>query len=151
MSVFSDRLRLIMSERNITQAELCRMTGIPKSAVNQYLSGRFCPRQSRTEIICRSLNVNPAWLIGLDNARCQFKEEGISALLSADEFRLVTLYRNSPSVRKKLRDAIPELTADTPAFRAAKSAGGRVAPTVEALSDERLRMLEKAPETDEDL
>lgn len=151
MSVFSDRLRSIMSEKNISQAELCRMTGIPKSAVNQYLSGRFCPRQGRTEIICRSLNVNPAWLIGLDNVRCQFDEDGISAVLTPDEFKLVSLYRNSPTVRKRICDTIPELRSSTTAFRAAKSDGGLVAPVIEDLSDERLSILERAPETDEDL
>lgn len=151
MSVFSDRLRLIMSERNMSQAELCRITGIPKSAVNQYLSGRFQPRQGRTEIICRTLDVNPAWLVGLEDTRCGFNESGITCILTQDEFALISAYRGDPLIRRKLERIISELETDNMAFRAAKSHDGRVAPVFEELSEERMRLLTQTPETDEDL
>ena len=151
MSVFRDRLKLIMSERNMSQAELCRLTGIPKSAVNQYLSDRFQPRQGRTEIICRALDVNPAWLMGLDDVRCGFHEKGVSCILTEDEFTLISAYRGDPATRRKLRFIINKLETDNLAFRAAKSHDGKVAPTFEELSDERMRLLIKTPETDEDL
>lgn len=151
MSVFRDRLKSIMSERNMSQAELCRLTGIPKSAVNQYLSGRFCPRQGRTETICRVLDVNPAWLVGLDDVRCGFRENGISCMLTADEFALISAYRGDPTARRKLKFIISKLETENLAFRAAKSSDGKVAPTFEELPDERMRLLIKTPETDEDL
>lgn len=55
-----------MSYKNINQAELCRITGIPKSAVSQYLSGSFKPKQDRIALIANALNVSEAWLLGID-------------------------------------------------------------------------------------
>lgn len=66
MSVFSDRMREAMNYKNINQTELCRITGIPKSAVSQYLSGNFKPKQDRIFLIANALDVSEAWLLGID-------------------------------------------------------------------------------------
>ncbi len=42
---FSKRLRDIIDDRNIRQSDLCEKTGIGKSAMSQYLSGAFKPKQ----------------------------------------------------------------------------------------------------------
>ncbi len=63
---FDKRLRKALNLRNMTQAELCERTSIPKSAISQYLSGGFKPRQNRTHLIAKTLNVNEAWLMGYD-------------------------------------------------------------------------------------
>lgn len=63
---FYRRLKEAMSIRKITQSELCAKTGIPKSAMSQYLSGAFKPKQTRTYLIAEALNVSEAWLLGYD-------------------------------------------------------------------------------------
>lgn len=63
---FDKRLRKALNIRNMTQAELCEKTEIPKSAISQYLSGGFKPRQNRTHLIAKTLDVNEAWLMGYD-------------------------------------------------------------------------------------
>lgn len=45
---FNMRLKKAMNIRAITQSELCEKTGIPKSAMSQYISGNFKPKQNRT-------------------------------------------------------------------------------------------------------
>ena len=55
-----------MHLRNKTQAELCEITGIPKSAMSQYVSGKFVPKQTRIYLLAKALNVNEAWLMGYD-------------------------------------------------------------------------------------
>lgn len=60
------RIKEAMSLRNKTQAELCEMTGIPKSAMSQYVSGKFVPKQTRIYLLAKALNVNEAWLMGYD-------------------------------------------------------------------------------------
>ena len=45
-------------DKNMTQSELCEKTGIPKSAMSQYVSGAFTPKQERTYLIAKALNVN---------------------------------------------------------------------------------------------
>lgn len=55
--------------RDMTQADLCRATGIPKSAMSQYCGGTLVPRQDRTFLIARALDVSEAWLMGFDVPR----------------------------------------------------------------------------------
>lgn len=66
MAEFYERLKEIMKERNVSQTELCARTKIPKSAMSQYISGAFKPKQDRTYLIARALNVSEAWLMGFD-------------------------------------------------------------------------------------
>lgn len=61
---FSDRLNKAMLKRNIKQVELCQLTGIPKSAMSQYINGKFEPKQDRIYLIANALNVSEAWLMG---------------------------------------------------------------------------------------
>ena len=63
---FCERLKEAMSIRGITQSELCELTGIPKSAMSQYISGAFKPKQQRTFFIAKALNVSETWLLGYD-------------------------------------------------------------------------------------
>lgn len=61
---FSNRLKAAMQERGLTQSELCARTGISKSAMSQYLSGAFLPKQNRVYALSRALGVSEAWLMG---------------------------------------------------------------------------------------
>lgn len=62
----AQRLRQGLEARGMTQKELCEKTGIPKSAMSQYCSGAFVPKQNRTALIAQALNVDEAWLLGHD-------------------------------------------------------------------------------------
>lgn len=62
----AERIAHALSVRNMKQAELCERTRIPKSAVSQYISGAFEPKQDRIYLIARALNVSEAWLMGYD-------------------------------------------------------------------------------------
>lgn len=66
MELFKNRLRIAMEQANISQAELCEKTKIPKSALSQYLSGNFKPRQPRSGILAKALDVSEAWLMGYE-------------------------------------------------------------------------------------
>lgn len=66
METLAIRLRKAMEEQNIKQIELTEKTGIPKSAISQYLSGKFVPKQDRLTVLAVALNVNEAWLMGYD-------------------------------------------------------------------------------------
>lgn len=66
MKEFHQQLKEAMNIRKVNQAELCARTKIPKSAMSQYISGAFKPKQTRTYLIAKALNVNEAWLMGYD-------------------------------------------------------------------------------------
>ena len=60
------RIAKALSIRGMRQYELCEKTKIPKSAISQYISGAFYPKQDRIYIISQALNVDPVWLMGYD-------------------------------------------------------------------------------------
>jgi transcriptional regulator with XRE-family HTH domain len=60
------RLKTALLMRNMKQSELCEKTKIPKSAMSQYMSGSFEPKQDRIYIIAKALDVSEAWLMGYD-------------------------------------------------------------------------------------
>lgn len=65
-SEFKDRLKEAMSIRGVSQTALVQATNIPKSAISQYLSGAFVPKDERLSVMARFLNVQEAWLRGYD-------------------------------------------------------------------------------------
>lgn len=74
----SFRLRQIMQERGIKQADILRLCqpiaakyGVKfgKSALSQYVAGRVKPSQTPLFILGQALNVNEAWLMGYDVPR----------------------------------------------------------------------------------
>ena len=66
MESCADRICQALRIRNMKQSELSERTGIPKSAISQYCSGAFKPKQQRLFAIAKVLDVDEAWLMGLD-------------------------------------------------------------------------------------
>lgn len=153
MSVFSERLNQTLKKQGVTQAELSAQTGIPKSAISQYLSGKFSPKQDRVYLICKVLDVSPAWITGYD-AVAPGKALFGGSMLTNEELLLLEMFRNDSSFRANV---ITLMSYNSPKsgeydiFRAAKSHGGTVAPSVEKTTGERIKRLSEASETDEDL
>ena len=61
-----NRLKKALSIRNMKPIELSEKTGIPKSAISQYMSGYTKPKQDRIYLICKALDINEAWLMGFN-------------------------------------------------------------------------------------
>lgn len=57
MNTFSERLKNILNEKNITQSELSKITGIGKSSLTAYLKGEYNPKQDKIYKIAKALNV----------------------------------------------------------------------------------------------
>lgn len=66
ISTISKRMRMAMDIRGISQAELCRITGIGKSSISTYLSGDYEPKQTNLYKIAEALGVAIPWLSGYD-------------------------------------------------------------------------------------
>ena len=61
---FSKRLKQAIQISNMKQSELVSKTGIPKSSISSYLSGKYIPKQTNIYKLANALNVNPVWLMG---------------------------------------------------------------------------------------
>ena len=64
---FIERLNSILQKRNLSQADLSKMTGIRSSSISDWLNGKYEPKQDKISIIAEALNVSPLWLIGYDD------------------------------------------------------------------------------------
>ena len=66
-TTFADRLRQIMSERGLKQADLVHMAAsrgekLGKSQVSQYVSGKVAPRANVVRLLAALLGVDASWL-----------------------------------------------------------------------------------------
>ena len=60
------RLKKLMDELNISQTDICKRTGIGKSAMSNYVNGTRVPRQDAISKISEAYSINPAWIMGYD-------------------------------------------------------------------------------------
>ena len=64
MNIFSQRLKKAMDEQRVTQSDLSTLTGLGKSSISQYLSGKNEPKVKTMTLIADALNVSVDWLSG---------------------------------------------------------------------------------------
>lgn len=65
-ATFAERLNYALDMKQITKAELSRMTGISKSSLTRYTKGDWEGKQDAVYAIARALHVDEAWLMGYD-------------------------------------------------------------------------------------
>lgn len=61
-----DRLKEALTVRGMKAIELSEKSDIPKGAISYYLSGKSAPKADRLNLICSTLNVSEAWMLGYD-------------------------------------------------------------------------------------
>lgn len=66
MDTFQNRLNKALIARNISPAQLSRLTGINEATISNYRNGKYKPKQAKTELIAEKLGVNIAWIMGAD-------------------------------------------------------------------------------------
>ena len=66
MGEFKKRLLEMMEQRGMRQADLVAATGISRSLISSYLSGRYEPKDERLQALATALNCDPMWLAGYD-------------------------------------------------------------------------------------
>ena len=99
----SVRISKALSLRGMKQSELCEKTKIPKSAISQYVSGSFEPKQDRLFLIAQALDVDPVWLMGFDVPMEKEKKDSPSEpQLTEGETLLLELFRRVPEDRQEL-------------------------------------------------
>lgn len=66
MDTIARRLQMALDIRNMKQSDLVETTGIGKSSISTYLSGKYEPKQRNIYKMAKALNINEAWLMGED-------------------------------------------------------------------------------------
>lgn len=102
------RIAKALSIRGMRQSELCEKTKIPKSAMSQYISGAFEPKQDRVFLISQALNVDPVWLMGYNvpmekqDQPAEKKSSPTELQLSEGEKVLLDLFNRVPEDQQQL-------------------------------------------------
>lgn len=64
-NTFSNRLKNLMSEQNLTQDSLAKSIGISRQAIAQYLEGTTQPKADKIYTLAKYFNVSADYLLGL--------------------------------------------------------------------------------------
>ena len=116
----SKRISRALSIRNMKQTDICNITGIPKSAMSQYISGAFEPKQDRIFLIANALDVSEAWLMGFDVPMERETQSPDKQELTEGEIKWLELYHQLSADTKKLliemADSFEKMTPDTQRF-----------------------------------
>ena len=88
----SNRLKLLMSERNLKQVDILNKTlplqikynvRLAKNDLSQYVNGKVEPNQERIFILAKALDVSEAWLMGFDVPRERIdKKDNVNELIN---------------------------------------------------------------------
>ena len=99
----AERIQKALTIKGMRQSDLCRLTKIPKSALSQYISGAFEPKQDRIYLMAQALNVSEAWLMGLDVPMERKKKNSPSESdLTEGEKMILELFRRVPEDQQTL-------------------------------------------------
>lgn len=97
---FSDVLRYLLFKRGITQADVCRLTGIPTSLMSNYIKGVKSPTLTNSIKLAQAFNITLDELAGLSLPDAQDK-----TVLSEEEYPIMTKYRRLNDSGKEYIDA----------------------------------------------
>ncbi|WP_282926925.1 helix-turn-helix domain-containing protein [Helcococcus kunzii] len=100
-SDFPSRLKQIMNDRNISQAELSKITKITASSISDWLNRKYEAKQDKIDIIATALNISPAWLLGYDVPIKKVKIEEKTPILTQSEQQLLKNYNSTTEKGKK--------------------------------------------------
>lgn len=73
-----------MQQKGLKQTELSTLTGIGKSAISEYLAGKYEPKQKNIFKLARALEVEPGYFMDF-TAEAQAPPEPLPPLTEKDE------------------------------------------------------------------
>lgn len=66
IDTFANRLKYALMVKDIKPIELSKKTGISKTNISCYMSGKYEAKQDGVKFLADALDVNPVWLMGYD-------------------------------------------------------------------------------------
>ena len=66
MGEFRARLKEMMEKRGMRQADLVVASGIERSIISSYVTGRYEPKDERLQALAKALDCDALWLAGYD-------------------------------------------------------------------------------------
>lgn len=108
---FSETLRLLREEKNVTQKEVAEQCGLTATCICQLESGARNPTGSTIKSLASYFNVTADFLLGIDNfTEIQTVKNRISKY-TKDEKKLISYYRDMKLTDKRKIKKIAQLFA----------------------------------------
>lgn len=98
MKTISERIKEALEIRDMKQTDLVKLTGITKGALSSYISGSYEPKQRNIYRISKALNVNEAWLMGLD---VPMEKSTDPDVICVTEVKLINIFNKLNETGKK--------------------------------------------------
>jgi repressor LexA len=101
MDTFANRLKEALKESDMKQTDLSRATGIDKSLISNYLSGKYKAKQENLHLIANALNVSELWLMGHDVEKTPTSAESstsVSSLLAKEILSPLPRFKKLPLI-----------------------------------------------------
>ncbi len=103
--MFADNMRKQMAAHGITQSELSKRTGIGRSSISQYLSGKNEPTAERKIVIAETIGCRVVDLDAMETMSFPVDTDSKMKRLSVDQAARM-LGMNHETVRKGLRQGV---------------------------------------------
>jgi len=87
--MFQERLKLCMSQKDLSGAELAVMSGVSAATISRYLSGLRCPTVENLSRIAAALNASSDYLLGLNDVPDGKKLIDAYSVASCDDKRVI--------------------------------------------------------------
>ena len=114
----ANRLKIALSNNNMTSQELSDRSGVSKASISQYINGSHAPSNISSGKMGSVLDVNPLWLMGFDVE--MHSELSASFDLSHIEKEIIKSYRTSDEIdRQMVRRILHVDEIDTAELKAA--------------------------------
>lgn len=105
----NDRMFQIMKEKNITQSQLSRMTGIAVQTISDWKNKKTNPGADKIMRVCRALEITPEELLAGESPEPRKKAKP----KTDNELQLMIDYQHLSSVQKKRLLAYAEMLIST--------------------------------------
>lgn len=107
MTLFAERLKKLMDEKNWTQADVRKLTGLGASAISQYLSGKNEPYRGRKAKIAAALGVPKEYFTADEPMESTAKNPAKTAVAMVKVETVARLMHKSKEwVKQGLRDQV---------------------------------------------
>lgn len=88
---FPDRFREVIANKDITQTELSKITGITQSSISDWLNGKYLPKQDKIDILAKALGVSPAYLMGWEDENNEPILENIPGIITPIKMKRIPI------------------------------------------------------------
>ena len=104
VDTFANRLNIAFDISHKKPTDVANETGIDKSLISNYRSGKYKAKQQNVYLLARSLNVSEAWLMGYDVP--MERKNNTTDILTDGEQLLLSLFRQVPV---EMQDVVLEM------------------------------------------